>query len=95
MTRDEAVVNVGITHETALRQSRRQERHAAPRLEGPSAGPDRWLQDGGECVPLPAGNERMEQGRAPLVFLHEYELAWTASAQLRNGNQFDWRNDHH
>ena len=89
VTRDEAVVNVGITHETAefavqsirrwwqlmgrkaYPQARRllilrgcwgQQRHAATRLENPSAGLGRSPGDSDNRMPLPAGHEQVEQG---------------------------------
>src|SRR5262249_54366937 len=71
-----------------------QQRHAAPRLKSPSAGPGRSAGDGGDAVPLPARYEQMEQGRASRVFVHQYELARPAASQLRGRRQSDWRHDH-
>jgi hypothetical protein len=112
VARDEAVVNVGITHETAefaVESIRRWWRllgrtaypharrmlicaDAPPGLESPPAvalGP-RGLPD--QRVPLPAGNEQMEQGGASPVLVHQHELARPALGQLRSSREPDWRN---
>src|SRR6185437_3355857 len=40
-------------------------------------------------VPLPSGNEQMEQDRTPPIFLHQQELAWTALGEFGGDCQLD------
>src|ERR1035441_1472161 len=76
--------------------------HRAPRSEqrlAPAAvevgiarlsRPDGADADG---LPFPAGHEQMEQGRAPVVFLHLIQLARRAATRLRDSGAADRRDD--
>ena len=44
-------------------------------------------------LPLPTGNQQVEQGGAPPVLVHLLELAWRAAAGLRDDRAFDREHD--
>src|SRR6266700_2981549 len=71
----------------AVRGRRREQWEPQPRLEvsPPTTGQSPWRGD--HRVPLPAGDQQVEQDRAPDVLVHQPELARPAAGQLRNGGQ--------
>jgi hypothetical protein len=61
-------------------RARLEVRVAAPRRQAPPADPRQ---------PFPAGNEQVEQGRAPPVLVHHDELARQAAPHLRDRGESD------
>ena len=72
---------------------RRQQRQPLPAVEGGAAGAGRRDRAADHGVPLPAGDEQVEQDRAPDVLPHHAELAWPAAGEPRGGRQPDRRHD--
>src|ERR1039458_8504839 len=53
-----------------------------PDLEATPAGTGGRTGDGHHGLPLPAGNEQVEQDRTPAVFVHQSDLEREAADQL-------------
>src|SRR5271157_2345658 len=75
------------------RRWRWEQRLAPAPVEMGVAAPGR--PDGADVdgLPFPSGHEQMEQGGAPVVFLHLVQLARRAAARLRDGGAPDRRDD--
>src|SRR5450759_3638375 len=75
------------------RRWRWQQRLAPAAVEMGVAAPGRPDGADADGLPFPAGHEQMEQGGAPVVFLHLVQLARRAATRLRDGGAADRRDD--
>src|ERR1035441_1416089 len=79
---------------TTRARLRGQQRLAPAAVEMGVAAPGRPDGPDADGLPFPAGHEQMEQGGAPVVFLHLVQLARRAVARLRDGGAADrWHDD--
>jgi len=73
---------------------RREQQLALSPVEGIAASAGRPVGPMPACLPLPAGDEQVEQDRASTFQLHHPELAWTPPAEPSDRCQSDRRHDH-
>src|SRR4051812_29893104 len=66
---------------TDHRRRRREQWVASPALEVGASTPRQRDGPTDLCVPLPAGDEQVEQDRAPALLVHQPELARTATGE--------------
>ena len=75
------------------RRRRREQRVACPALEAGASAPRQRDGAADRGVPLPAGDEQVEQDRAPALLVHQPELARQAAGEPRGGRQPDRGDD--